>query len=87
MGSSAARDGQCPSEAARRGQRSHRIEVYAGEVLALVDETPDMTLAAIAAHLERAHGLRVVQSTVWRFFERRGITLKKIGTRQRAAAP
>jgi len=66
--------------------RSHRIEVHADEILALVDETPDLTLAEIAAHLERAHGLRVVQSTVWRFFERRGITLKKNRTRQRARA-
>ena len=44
-----------------------------------------MTLAETAAHLERAHGLRVAQSTVWRFFKRRAITLKKNGTRQRAA--
>ena len=51
----------------------------------LVDETPDMTLGEIAAHLERAHGLRVAQSTLWRFFERRGVALKK-STRQRAAA-
>ncbi len=36
-----------------------------------------MTLAEIAAHLEGSHGLRVALSTVWRFFERRGITLKK----------
>ena len=67
-------------------KRSQRIEVHADEILALVDETPDMTLAEIAANLERAHGLRVAQSTVWRFFERRGITLKKNRTRQRAAA-
>jgi len=66
--------------------RSHRIEAHADEILALVDETPDMTLAEIAAHLERAHGLRVAQSTVWRFFERHRITLKKNGARQRAAA-
>ena len=46
-------------------------------VLALVEETPDMTLAEIAAHLESEHGLRVSQSTVWRFFHRRGITFKK----------
>ena len=58
-------------------KRSHRIEAHAEEILGLVDETPDMTLAEIAAHLERAHGLDVAQSTVWRFFERRGITLKK----------
>jgi transposase len=67
-------------------KRSQRIEAYADEILALVDEKPDMTLAEIAANLERAHGLRVAQSTVWRFFERRGITLKKNRTRQRAAA-
>ena len=67
-------------------KRSHRIEVHADEILALIDETSDMTLAEIVAHLESSHGLRVAQSTVWRFFERRGITLKKNGTRQRAAA-
>ena len=41
------------------------------------DETPDMMLAEIATHLEDEHGLRVSQSTVWRFFHRRGITFKK----------
>ena len=58
-------------------RRSQRIEAYAAAVLALVEETPDMTLAEIATHLEDAHGLRVSQSTVWRFFHRRGITFKK----------
>ena len=58
-------------------RRSHRIEARAETVLALVEETPDMTLAEIAAHLESEHGLRVSQSTVWRFFHRRGITFKK----------
>ncbi len=67
-------------------KRSHRIEAYADEILALVEETPDMTLAEIAAHLESAHRLRVSQSTVWRFFDRRGITLKKNRSRQRATA-
>ena len=57
--------------------RSHRIEARAETVLALLEETPDMTLAEIAAHLESEHGLRVSQSTVWRFFHRRGITFKK----------
>ena len=46
-------------------------------VLTLVEETPDMTLAEIAAHLESEHGVRVSQSTVWRFFHRRGIAFKK----------
>ena len=58
-------------------RRSQRIEARASAVLALIEETPDMTLAEIAAHLENGHGLRVSQSTVWRFFHRRGITFKK----------
>ena len=73
---------------AQGGDRhSQRIEARAEVVLALVDETPDMTLAEIATHLEDEHGLRVSQSTVWRFFQRRGITFKKNGARQRATTP
>ena len=66
--------------------RSQRIEAHAEEILALVEETPDMTLAEIAVHLKNEHGLRVSQSTVWRFFDRRGITFKKNRSRQRATA-
>ena len=44
-----------------------------------------MALAEIAAHLENEHGVRVSQSTVWRFFHRRGITFTKNRARQRAA--
>ena len=58
-------------------RRSRRIEVRAKVILALIEETPDMTLAEIAAHLEDEHGLRVSQSAVWRFFHRREITFKK----------
>ena len=58
-------------------RRSRWTEAQAAVVLALVEETPDMTLAEIAAHLEDEHGVRVSQSTVWRFFHRRGITFKK----------
>ena len=68
-------------------RRSQRIEARAEVVLAPLDETPDMTLVEIATHLESEHDLRVSQSTVWRFFRRRGITFKKNGARQRAAAP
>jgi transposase len=67
-------------------KRSRRIEAHGAELLALVEARPDMTLAEIAAHLEQTHGLRVAQSTVWRFFDRHGISFKKNRTRQRAAA-
>ncbi len=58
-------------------RRSHRLEAYAEEVLALVTETPDITLAEIAACLEEVHGLRVAPSTVWRLLDRHGMTFKK----------
>lgn len=67
--------------------RSHRIEAHAGEVLALIDERPDMTLAEIVTHLDERHGLKVAQSTIWRLLDRHGMTFKKNRARQRATAP
>lgn len=67
-------------------QRSHRIEAHAEEILALIEETPDITLAEIAAHLDAAHGLKVAQSTVWRLLDRHSMTLKKNRARRRARA-
>jgi len=68
-------------------RRSHRIEVHAGEILALVEVTPDITLGEIALHLDEAHGLRVAPSTVWRLLERHGMRFKKNRARQRTTAP
>ena len=66
-------------------RRSHRIEAHAEELLSLVAKTPDITLQELAEHLRKAHGLRVVESTVWRFLDRHGMTFKKNRARQRAA--
>jgi len=66
--------------------RSHRMEAHAAEILALVDERPDITLAEIAAHLDETHGLKVAESTVWRLLDRHGMTFKKNRARQRTAA-
>ena len=66
--------------------RSHRIEVYSQEILALVEELPDITLAEITAHLDAGHGLTVAQSTVWRLLDRHGMTFKKNRARGRATA-
>lgn len=57
--------------------RSHRIDACGQAILALVERTPDMTLAEIAEHLAQHHGLRVAPCTVWRFFERHEVTYKK----------
>ena len=57
--------------------RSQRIEAHAEEILALIEETPDITLAEMAEHLDEAHGLVVAQSTIWRLLDRRAMTFKK----------
>jgi transposase len=56
--------------------RSKRIEAHAEVILALVDETRDMTLEELRAALAD-QGLEFGYGTLWRFFDRRGITLKK----------
>lgn len=68
-------------------RHSHRIEAHATEILAWVQQTPDITLAEIAARLQQGHGLKVSLSSIWRLLDRRGLTFKKNGARQRAAAP
>ena len=78
--------GACEARVQGGDRRSARIERHAAEILALVEATPDMTLAEIADHLFKAHGERFVPSVVWRFFDRRNITFKKNIARQRAGS-
>jgi transposase len=78
--------GACEASMQGGDRRSARIESHAAEILALVEATPDMTLAEIADHLFKAHGERFVPSVVWRFFDRRNITFKKNIARQRAGS-
>ena len=66
--------------------RSHWMECHAEEILALIKETPDITLAELCAYLEQAHGLKVAQSTVWRLLDRHSMTFKKNRARQRTTA-
>ena len=80
------REGRLESKPLGGDRHSHRMEAHADEILTLVGETPDITLAEIAEHLEDAHGLRVAQSTVWRLLDRHGQTLKKNRARKRTAA-
>ncbi len=80
------REGRIESKPLGGDRHSHRMEAHADEILRLVEETPDITLAEIAAHLEEAYGLRVAQSTVWRLLDRHGQTFKKKRARKRTAA-
>jgi len=66
--------------------RSHRIEAHAEEILALIVEAPDTTLAVLAEQLEKPQGVVVAQSTIGRLLDRRGMTFKKNRARERATA-
>lgn len=66
-------------------RHSHRMEAHAAEILGLIEDQRDITLAEIAAHLHEKHGLRVAESTVWRLLDRHGMTFKKNGSRKRTA--
>ena len=57
-------------------RKSARIEAHAGFILSEYQETSDITLAELKARLA-AHGTDVGIGTLWRFFDRRRITLKK----------
>jgi transposase len=64
-------------------RRSGRIEAQAGFLLGAVEQRPDVTLAELQALLlER--GVAVGIATLWRFFDRRGISFKKNRARRRA---
>ncbi len=64
-------------------RRSGRIEAQAGFILAAVEERPDVTLSELQALLlER--GVSVGIGSLWRFFERRGISFKNNRARRRA---
>jgi len=58
-------------------RRSGLLEGEAAFLLAKVEEKRDMTLAELREALREERGVRVSISTLWRFFERRGITYKK----------
>jgi transposase len=58
-------------------KRSHRLEAAAAAILALIRETPDVTLAELVAHLQQQHGFGVAHSMVWRLLDRHGLSFKK----------
>jgi len=67
-------------------QRSHRIEAFRDVILARIGAQVDITLVELAEWLRSEHGAAFAPSTIWRFLDRHGITVKKNRARQRAAA-
>ena len=46
-------------------------------LLALVEDQVDITLDEMASRLHDERGIRTARVTIWRFFDRRGLTFKK----------
>ena len=68
-------------------QRSSKTDAHAEQIMAMLEEQGDITLAEIQSGLAE-RGISVGIGTLWRFFERHGITRKKRpGTRDRAGPP
>jgi transposase len=57
-------------------RRSGQIESHAELILGLVEDKPDMTLEELRAVLA-AQGVSAGYGTLWRFFDRHGMTRKK----------
>jgi transposase len=66
-------------------RRSGRIESHAGLILGLLEKQRDITLAELRAALAE-QGVLVGMASLWRFFDRRKITLKK-SRRTRTSRP
>jgi transposase len=58
-------------------RRSGRVEKEADFILGEVEKTPDITLEELQAKLKEERRQRFGIGTIWRFFKRRRITLKK----------
>ena len=68
-------------------RRSGKIEAYAAVILGALERKSDITLADLRAELA-AHGISVSIAGLWRFFQRRRITLKKrLGMRPSRIVP
>jgi hypothetical protein len=62
-------------------RKSGRIEAEADFLLGEVARTPEITLVELQEKLQ-ARGVSVGVGTLWSFFDRRRITLKKVGARR-----
>ena len=59
-------------------QRSQHIDAHGALIVSLYEATPDIALQELRAALAE-HGVAVGYGGLWRFFDRRGITVKKDG--------
>jgi transposase len=72
---------------ARRGHRRSPLDVHSVWLLELIDTQVDLTLDEIRLRLMREKALSVGMGSVWRFFDRHGISFKKKRAGGRARSP
>jgi transposase len=66
------------TKAKRQGRpRGSKLDAHEGFLLALIDETDDITLCEMQDRLRAERGVLVGLGTLWRFFARRAVTWKK----------
>jgi transposase len=66
------------TKAKRQGRpRGSKLDAHEGFLLALIDETDDLTLLEMQDRLRAERGVSVGLGTLWRFFDGRAITWKK----------
>ncbi len=76
------------TKAKRQGRpRGSKLDAHEGFLLALIEETDDITLLEMQDRLRAERGVLVGLGTLWRFFDGRAITWKKDGARGRAGPP
>ncbi len=54
-----------------------RLDAHEAYLLGLIEQTVDITLDEMRHRLAEERGVRAGYGTLWRFFDRRGITVKK----------
>jgi len=65
-------------EALKQGPKGGgKLDAAEAFILGLVAEQPDITLVEIGERLFAERSISAVPSTIWLFFERRGLTFKK----------
>jgi transposase len=69
----------------QKGRSRSPLNAHTEWLLALVGERADLTLKEIRELLDE-RGVRVGVSSIWRFFDRHGISFKKNRARRRATA-
>jgi len=54
-----------------------KLDAHEAYLLGLIEQTVDITLDEMRHRLAKEHGVSAGFGTLWRFFDRRGVTVKK----------